>query len=112
MFAQQEGRSNDAECNPSPVKVNGKDVPATSQIHPTLLALSGMAAEQATTSKIASTRPLSSTRYGQGMEVIPVQHQDQALYQSCIISTFLYGSEYSKITQSDLSKLFTSIPRT
>ena len=44
--------------NPSPVKVNGEDLPTTKEFtYLDSTVMSGMTAEQAATSRIASTRP-------------------------------------------------------
>ena len=59
--------------NSSLVKVNGEDLPAPKN-PPTSVAQSGMTAEQAATSGIASTRNAVIML----LEVIPLQHHDQA----------------------------------
>ena len=61
--------------NPSPVKVNGEDVPTTSKIHPTLLALSCMGGGAGNNLKYRLNKVW--TRYGSHPSTAPGPSKDQ-----------------------------------
>ncbi|KAL9980638.1 hypothetical protein ACROYT_G009248 [Oculina patagonica] len=94
--------------NPQPVKVNGKDLPMTEQFKylGSIVRQDGGAGIdiQSRLNKARNTfRMLSnvwrSSQFG--------THTKLKIYQSCVLSTLLYGSECWRMLESDLEKLST-----
>ena len=87
--------------NPKAVQVNGEDLPTTEEF--TYLD-SAVRHNGGAGSDIKAEKCLQNTQ--QRVEVLSIQHQDQLkIYQSCVTSSLLYGSECWRMTDSVITKL-------